>query len=96
MDRGLKQEAAMLFVGLGVLLIALKYLEIGPVAVWDWWIILSPFGLAVVWWAWADSTGYTKRKEMEAMEARKQDRIERNREAMGFLSAKNARKKKKR
>ncbi len=82
----------MLFVGLGVLFMALKYLEIGPVAVWDWWIVLSPFGLAVAWWAWADSSGYTKRKEMEAMEARKRDRINRNREAMGFLSAKKKKK----
>nr|WP_315488154.1 TIGR04438 family Trp-rich protein [uncultured Rhodoferax sp.] len=82
----------MYLVGLGVLFMALKYLEIGPVALWDWWIVLSPFGLAVAWWAWADATGYTKRKEMEAMERRKQDRIDRNREAMGFLSAKKKKK----
>ena len=54
--------------------------------------MLSPFGLAVAWWIWADTTGYTKRKAMEAMAARKTDRIERNREAMGFLSAKNKKK----
>ncbi len=83
----------MYLVGLGVLFMALKYLEIDPVVAWNWWIVMSPFGLAVAWWAWADSTGYTKRKEMEAMEARKQDRIDRNREAMGFLSAKNKKKK---
>lgn len=82
----------MYLVGLGVIFMVLKYLEIGPVALWDWWIVLSPFGAAVVWWAWADGTGYTKRKAMEAMEARKQDRIERNRDAMGFLSAKKKKK----
>ena len=84
----------MYLVGLGVLFMALKYLEIGPIAVWDWWYVLSPFGLAVAWWIWADTSGYTKRKAMEEMEARKQDRIERNRDAMGFLSAKNKKKKK--
>jgi small Trp-rich protein len=82
----------MYLVGLGLIFMALKYLEIGMVATWDWWIVLSPFGLAIAWWTWADATGYTKRKAMEAMDARKKDRIERNREAMGFLSAKNKKK----
>ena len=27
--------------------------------------------LAVLWWAWADSTGYYQRKAMEKMEAKK-------------------------
>ncbi|MES2582788.1 MAG: TIGR04438 family Trp-rich protein [Pseudomonadota bacterium] len=82
----------MYLVGLGVLFMALKYLEIDPVVAWNWWIVMSPFGLAVAWWTWADATGYTKRKAMEAEDARKKDRIERNREAMGFLSAKNKKK----
>jgi len=69
----------------------MKFLEIGPVAGWDWWIVLAPFGLAVAWWAWADGTGYTKRKAMESEEKRRKERIERNREAMGMLSAKNKR-----
>ncbi len=82
----------MLFVGLGLVLMVLKFMEIGPVALWSWWIVLSPWALAVAWWSWADSTGYTKRKEMEREEARRDARIERSREAMGLLS----RKKKKR
>ena len=40
--------------------------------------------MAVVWWAWADSSGYTKRVEMDKMEKRKTDRIARQREAMGM------------
>lgn len=83
----------MYFVGLGVIFLAMKYLEMGPVAAWDWWIVLAPFGLAVAWWAWADSTGYTKRKAMEAEDAKKKERIERNREAMGMLSARSKKKK---
>ncbi|MDO9402633.1 MAG: TIGR04438 family Trp-rich protein [Polaromonas sp.] len=82
----------MLFLILGVALLALKYLEIGFVAGWDWWWVLSPFALAVAWWAWADKSGYTKRIEMEKMQKRKDDRIERQREAMGMLSAKKKRK----
>jgi hypothetical protein len=44
------------------------------------------------WWAWADASGYTKRKEIEKMEKRKQDRIDKQRDAMGMLSAKKRKK----
>ncbi len=73
----------MYLLGLGVIFMLLKYLEIGIVADWSWWLVLSPFALAVVWWAWADASGYTKRKAMEREEERRQARIEKNREAIG-------------
>ncbi len=78
----------MYLVGLGLLFLAMKYLEMGPVAAWDWWIVLSPFGLAVVWWAWADSTGYTKRKAMELEDAKRQARVDKSKEALGTLRKK--------
>jgi small Trp-rich protein len=78
----------MYLVGLGLVLLILKFMEIGPVAAWGWWIVLSPFALAIAWWAWADSTGYTKKKAMEAEDAKRKERIERNRDAMGTLSSK--------
>lgn len=81
----------MYFLGLGLVFLAMKYLELGPVAAWDWWVVLLPFGLAVAWWAWADSTGYTKKKVMERENARKQDRIDRTRDALGLLSKKKKR-----
>ncbi len=81
----------MYFVGLGLVLLILKFMEIGPVAVWDWWIVLAPFALAIAWWAWADSTGYTKRKAMEAEDAKRKERIERNRDAMGTLGSRKKR-----
>ena len=76
----------MYFLIAGVGLLLLKYLEIGFVAELSWWWVLSPFAMAVAWWAWADSTGYTKRKEMEKMDQKKQDRIERQRQALGMKS----------
>ena len=75
---------AIYLVGIGIVLLALKYLEIGQVATWDWWFVLSPFGLAVVWWAWADWSGYTKQKAMDKENARRQARIDKSREAMGI------------
>ena len=42
----------------------------------------TPFALAVVWWAWADASGYTKRKAMEKMDAIKDKRLQEQREAL--------------
>lgn len=74
----------MYLLGVGILLLVMKYMAFGPVADWPWWIVLSPFAMAVAWWAWADASGYTKKKAVEKENARKQARIEKNREAMGF------------
>lgn len=82
----------MYFLLIGIVALALKYLEIDPVAQWSWLIVLSPFGLAAVWWWYADASGYTKRREVEKMEKRRLDRIEKSRDAMGMLSAKKKRK----
>ena len=72
----------MYLLGLAILLSLLKLAEIGPVATWNWWYILGVYASAAVWWAWADASGYTKRKAMQKMEQRKQDRINRQKEAM--------------
>ena len=73
----------MYLLGLGIILLLLKWQEIGPVATWSWWTVLAPFALAFVWWTWADWSGYTKRKAMERDDQRTQDRINRHREAIG-------------
>lgn len=73
----------MYLVLLGVVLLLLKFLEYGPVAGWPWWVVLAPFAGAALWWAWADASGYNKRRAMEGMEAKKAARRERNMEALG-------------
>ena len=78
----------MLFLLMGIAAMVLKYLEIGPFATISWWLTLIPFALAVAWWSFADATGYTKRREIDKMEKRKQDRIEKQRDAMGMLPRK--------
>jgi small Trp-rich protein len=78
----------MYFLLIGLVALAMKYLEVDPVAAWSWWIVLTPFALAVAWWAWADASGYTKRREIEKMDARKQLRIDKQRDAMGMLPKK--------
>jgi small Trp-rich protein len=74
----------MYLLGIGIVLLLLKYLEIGPVATWSWLIVLAPFGLAVAWWAWADATGYTKKKAMDRMDERKKLRLDKQKTALGM------------
>jgi small Trp-rich protein len=73
----------MYFVGLGLVLVVLKYLEVGPVAAWSWIWVLAPFACAVAWWAWADASGFTKKRAMERENERKNARILKNRANMG-------------
>ncbi|MDM0013078.1 TIGR04438 family Trp-rich protein [Variovorax sp. J22P168] len=82
----------MWFLLLGLLGVALKYLEIGFVANLSWWIVLIPFALAIAWWSWADSSGYTKRKVVEKEDRRRQDRIDRQRSNLGMLNSRSRRK----
>ena len=73
----------MYTLGLGILLVLLKYLEVGPVANWSWCAVPTPFAATASWWTWADASGYSKRKAMEKMDKRRQDRIDRAKQAIG-------------
>ena len=35
---------------IGFLLVLMKFMELGPVASWSWWIVLSPFMIILFWW----------------------------------------------
>lgn len=74
----------MFFVVLGVLLVALRWFEVGPVAQWGWLWVLAPFGLAVVWWQVSDAMGLTRKREMDKMDRRKEERRRKAMEAMGM------------
>lgn len=73
---------------LGIALLAMKYLEIGPVAQWSWIWVLTPFGLTAIWWWFADKSGYTRRREEEKMQERVQERLDRQNKAMGIAPKK--------
>jgi len=78
----------MYFLGLGLIFLAMKTLEIGPVALWSWWLVLSPLVLAVLWWQWADASGYTKRKASEAERKKageRRERVQKNLEKLGQI-----------
>lgn len=64
----------MWFLAVGVLLLVLKLAEVSPVVNLSWLWVFTPFGLAVLWWAWADAMGYTQRAEMDKLQERKESR----------------------
>jgi small Trp-rich protein len=74
----------MWFVGLGCLLVLLKWADLTAVAGWSWWIVLAPFAAAAIWWIIADATGYTKARESEREDRRVAERRERHLENLGL------------
>lgn len=72
----------MYFLGLGLVLLVMKWASWGPVAEWSWWWVLWPFLAAVLWWWYADASGYTKRKVMEKEAARKEARLQEARDRL--------------
>lgn len=76
----------MAFVLIGVLLIVLKlggFVQFNKDEFYAWAIVLSPFPLAVLWWWFADSSGLTQKKAMNALDAKKAARREQQMEALG-------------
>jgi len=80
----------MLFVLIGVVVIALNLAGIGVFGTWNWevfgdlWKFALPFVLAAVWWGWSDVSGLNKRREMARMEKKKDDRRKENLAALGM------------
>lgn len=80
----------MFFVIVGTLIIVTNLAGIGPFAGWTWeisgdlWKFCVPFLFAVLWWIWADKSGLDKRREIEKMELRKQNRRKENLVSLGL------------
>lgn len=85
----------MWFVVIGVAIQVMNLAGIGPVGAWTWrthWIeMLLPFGLAIAWWVWADTSGWTQRKAMEKVDAKKQDRRDRQLDSLGITTGRKKR-----
>lgn len=82
----------MWFVVIGVVMLVMNVMGYGPVGAWTWsehwWALLAPFGAAVVWWFWADTTGWTQRKAMDKVDAKRQERRDKQLDALGLHSRK--------
>ena len=67
----------MPLVWIGVLLVALKAFEVGPVATLSWWWTLAPFALAFVWFeVFEFRLGFDRQqRESSEWEERRRQRI---------------------
>ena len=74
----------MPMVALGVLLLLLKWAEFGPFERMSWWWALLPFGIAILWWEFADNSGWTQRRVIDKLEKRKSDRRQKAMDALGL------------
>ena len=73
----------MPFVIVGALLIALKLVDVNPVAGWAWWWVAAPLAVALLWWWYTDVSGLNKRREVSRMEERKAERRRNALESIG-------------
>ena len=74
----------MWFVALGVVATLLKLFGVSRVAEWEWWLVLSPFAAAAIWWTIADATGLTRRAAAKRQERKVQRRRDSHLAAMGM------------
>ena len=65
----------MWFIVVGVLLVLMKWFEVGPVGQWSWWIVLIPFALALLWFEVVEPFfGLDKRKAHDDLDKIKEER----------------------
>lgn len=68
----------------GTLLLIAHLADLGPFGSWPWWAIAAPFAGAVLWWNFADNSGWTQRRVMDKMERKKAERREKAMDALGL------------
>ena len=77
---------------ISVLLGALKtlvhkeMLDIAWLSAMSWWWVSGMFGATAVWWGYADASGLTRSKANQRMQARKEERQRKNRDALGMAA----------
>ena len=66
----------MFFLGIGIVLLLMKYFEVSIVATWSWWIVLAPFALAILWWeVFVPLLKIDAKIDVHEMEEKKKERI---------------------
>ncbi|PXW95543.1 small Trp-rich protein [Sphaerotilus hippei] len=74
----------MALIVIGMALLLLNLLGIEPVASWPWWMLVAPFGGALLWWQWSDMSGRTRRLQEDRFVQRRKARRQRAMDAMGL------------
>ena len=63
-------------------LVHLEVVDVAGIAAMSWWWVLGGFAVTMAWFSYADQSGLTKRKAMEKMDKRKQERLDKQRELL--------------
>lgn|GEM_PF-3556983 len=64
------------FIGVGTVLLLMKWFELGPVARLSWWIVLAPFIVGLLWFEVIEPIfGFDKKKAHSEMEKFKKERL---------------------
>jgi small Trp-rich protein len=53
---------------IGVMLVILRLLEIGPFATLSWWWVLAPLAVAIVWFEWLERVFGRDKRQVEAVQ----------------------------
>lgn len=63
-------------VAVGIVLLGLKWFQVGPVASLSWWWVALPFAVTFVYWEFIDPHfGFTVRYQARREERRRKERI---------------------
>lgn len=70
----------MWLLGISLVVLALKYFEIGPVAQWSWWLVIGLFALTFVWFEFGERLFGVdkKRKAMDSLDNTRKERVEKS------------------
>jgi small Trp-rich protein len=63
-------------------LVHLEVVDVAGIAAMSWWWVLGGFAVTMAWFTYADQSGLTKRKAMEKMDKRKQERLDKQGELL--------------
>lgn len=80
----------MWLLGLALVLAGCKLLHEQMIVDWawagemSWWWVIGVFALTAAWWAWADYSGYTRRRAEDRMALRQKQRREKAKSALGL------------
>jgi small Trp-rich protein len=63
-----KESHSMPLLWIGVALVLLKWLEIGPIADLSWWWVLAPLGLATLWFEGLERLVGRDRRQVDSID----------------------------
>ena len=76
---------------LGVLAVVIKLSGFTAVAGWSWWVVLSPFAAAALWWTLADALGITQRAAIRRHDEKVKRRRQEHLDALGMNAGRDSR-----